>query len=64
MQITSLINKVKAQVQKTSESSQGLNHLPNVTSLLDDAPHAYRIVQVERKMVESTSVTSLFVQQL
>ena len=42
MQIASLINKVEAQVQNTGESSQGLNHVPNVASHLDDAPHVYR----------------------
>ena len=42
MQIASLINKVEAQVQNTGESGQGLNHLPNVTSHVDDAPHVYR----------------------
>ena len=42
MQIVSLINKVEAQVQNTGESCQGLNHLPNVASPLDDAPHTYR----------------------
>ena len=64
MQIASLINKVEAQVQNTGESSQGLNHLPNVASLLDDAPHMYRTMQVERQMIESASVASLSVQQL
>ncbi|WJZ90005.1 hypothetical protein VitviT2T_009183 [Vitis vinifera] len=42
MQITSLINKVEAQVQSTGESSHGLNHPSNVASPLDDAPHTYR----------------------
>ena len=42
MQIVSLINKVEAQVQNKDESCQGLNHLPNVASPLDDAPHTYR----------------------
>ena len=46
------------------ESSQELNHLSNVTFLIDDAPHAYRRVQVERPMVESVLVVSLSVQQL
>ena len=32
MQIASLINKFEAQVQNTGDSSQGLNHLPNVAS--------------------------------
>ena len=48
IQIVSLINKVEAQVQNTGESSQGLNHLPNVASFLDDAPHTYRTMQVEK----------------
>ena len=64
MQITFLINKVEAQVQNMGESSQGLNHLPNVASPLDDAPHTYRTMQVERQTTESASVASLFVQQL
>ena len=64
MQIVSLINKVEAQVQNMGESSQRLNHLPNVTSHLDDAPHTYRIMQVERQTTESTSVASLSIQQL
>ena len=64
IQIVFLINKVETQVQNTSESSQGLNHLPNIASPLDDAPHTYRIMQVERQTVESASVTSLSVQQL
>ena len=55
MQMDSLINKVEAQVQNTGESSQGINHLPNVASHLDDAPHAYRTIQVERQMAESDS---------
>ena len=42
MQITSLINKVEAQVQSTGESSHGLNHPSNVAFPLDDAPHTYR----------------------
>ena len=42
MQITSLINKVETQAQNTGESSHGLNHLSNVASPLDDAPHTYR----------------------
>nr|CAN68664.1 hypothetical protein VITISV_004416 [Vitis vinifera] len=56
MQIVSLINKVEAQVQSMSESSQGLNHLPNVASPLDDASHTYRTMQVERQTVESASM--------
>ena len=64
MQIAFVINKVEAQVQNTGESSQGLNHLLNVASPLDDAPHMYRTMQVERQMTESTSVASLLVQQL
>ena len=32
MQIASLINKVEVQVQNMGDSSQGLNHLPNVAS--------------------------------
>ncbi|KAJ9693708.1 hypothetical protein PVL29_009589 [Vitis rotundifolia] len=64
MQIASLINKVEAQVQNMGESSQGLNHLPNVASPLDDAPHTYRIMQVERQTAESALVASLSVQQL
>ncbi|KAL6311102.1 hypothetical protein AAG906_005452 [Vitis piasezkii] len=58
MQIASLINKVEAQVQNMGESSQGLNHLLNVASPLDDAPHAYRTIQVERQMAESASLCS------
>ena len=50
MQITFFINKVEAQVQNTGESSQGLKHLPNVASPLDDAPHASRTMQVRRQM--------------
>ena len=64
IQIVSFINKVEAQVQNTGESSQGLNHLPNVASLLDDVPHTYRTMQVERQMAESALVASLSVQQL
>ena len=64
MQIASLINKVKVQVQNTGESSQRLNHLPNVASHLDDAPHVYRTMQVEKQTTKSASVASLFVQQL
>ena len=36
----------------------------NVASLLDDAPHASRTMQVERKMVEFALMASLSVQQL
>ena len=64
MQIISLINKVEAQVQSMSESSQGLNHLSNVASPLNDALHSYRTMQVERQTVESASMVSLSVQQL
>ncbi|KAJ9693467.1 hypothetical protein PVL29_012302 [Vitis rotundifolia] len=64
MQIASHINKVEAQVQNTSESSQGLNHLSNDASPLNDAPHTYRTMQVERQTAESASVASLSVQQL
>ena len=64
MQIAFFINKVEAQVQNTGKSRQRLNHLPNVASPLDDAPHAYRIVQVERQTTKSASVVSLFIQQL
>ena len=64
MQIASLINKVEAQVQNMGESSQGLNHLLNVASHLNDAPHVYRTIQVERETTESTLVASLSVQQL
>ena len=64
MQIASLINKVEAQVQNMGESSQGLNHFLNVASLLDDAPHAYRTIQVERQTTESALVASLSIQQL
>ena len=64
MQIASLINKVEAQVQNTGESSKGLNHLPNVASLFDDVPHAFRTVQVRGQMTESTSMTSLSIKQL
>ena len=61
MQIASLINKVKAQVQNTGESSQGLNHFPNVASHLDDAPHVSKTVQVGRQMTKFASVASLSV---
>ena len=44
--------------------SQGLNHFPNVASPLDDVPHMYRTMQVEKQTAESTSVASLSVQQL
>ena len=64
MQIASHINKVEAQVQNTGELNQGLNHLPNVAFPLDDAPHTYRTIQVERQTAESASVASLSVQQL
>ena len=64
MHIASLINKVEAQVQNTGESSHGLNHPSNVASPLDDAPHMYRTMQVEKQTAESTSVASLSVQQL
>ena len=64
MQIASLINKVEAQVQNLRESSQGFNHLPNVASPLDDAPHTYKTMQVETQTTKSASVVSLFVQQL
>ena len=64
MQIVSLINKVEAQVQNTGKSSQGLNHLLNVASPLDDVPHTYRIMQVKRQMTESVLVASLSVQQI
>ena len=60
----SIINKVKAQVQNTGELSQGLNHLSNVASPLNDAPHASKTTQVERQTVESTSVVSFLVHQL
>ena len=63
MQIVSLINKVEAQVQNTGESCQGLNHLPNVASPLDDAPHTYTM-QIERQTAEFASMASLSVQQL
>ncbi|RVW91089.1 Transposon Ty3-I Gag-Pol polyprotein [Vitis vinifera] len=56
MQIASLINKVEAQVQNMSESSQGLNHLLNVAFPLNDAPHAYRTMQVERQTIEYASM--------
>ncbi|KAJ9691630.1 hypothetical protein PVL29_013737 [Vitis rotundifolia] len=55
MQIASLINKVEAQVQNTGESSQGLNHFSNVASPLDDAPHTYKTMQVERQTTECLS---------
>ena len=64
MQIASLINRVKAQVQNIGESIQGLNHFPNVASPLDDAPHVSKTMQVGRQMTKSTSVASLSVQQL
>ena len=63
MQIVSLINKVEAQVQNTGKSSQGLNHLSNVASHLDDAPHTYRTMQVERQTTESALITSLSIQK-
>ena len=59
MQIASLLNKVETQVQNTSESSQGFNHLPNVSSPLNYALHASRTVQVERQTTEFASVASL-----
>ena len=59
MQIASLLNKVEAQVQNTSESSQRFNHLPNVSSPLNYALHASRTVQVERQTTEFASVASL-----
>ena len=61
MQIVFLINKVETQVQNIGESSQGLNHLLNVLSHFDDAPHASRTVQVRGQTIESTLVTSLSV---
>ena len=64
MQITSLINKVEAQVQSTGESSHGLNHPSNVAFPLDDAPHTYRTMQGEREMTGFASMASLSVQQL
>ena len=64
MQIVSLINKVEVQVQNTGESSQGLNHLPNVAFPLNDAPHTYRTMQIERQMTKSASMASLSIQQL
>ena len=64
MQIVSLINKVEAQVQNTGESSQRLNHLSNVASHLNDVPHTYRTMQIERQTTESASMASLSVQQL
>ena len=64
MQIVSLINEVEAQVQSMSESSQGLNHLPIVAFPLDEPPHTYRTMQVERQTAESASMVSLSVQQL
>ena len=64
MQITSLINKVEAQVQNTGESSHGLNHSSNVASPLDDAPHMYRTMLGERQTMESASMASLSIQQL
>ena len=64
MQIASLINKVETQVQNTGESSQGLNHLSIVASPLNDAPHTYRTMQVERQAAESALVASLSIQQL
>ena len=64
MQIASHINKVEAQVQNTGESSQGINHLSNVASPLDDAPHVYRTMQVERQTTKSALMASLSVQQL
>ena len=64
MQIVSLINKVETQVHNTNESIQGLNHLSNVTSPLNDAPRSSRIMQVGKQMIESASVASLSVQEL
>ncbi|WJZ97502.1 hypothetical protein VitviT2T_016103 [Vitis vinifera] len=64
MQIVSLINNIEAQVQNIGESSQGLNHLPNVASPPDDAPHASKAMQVKGQTTKSTSVASLSVQQL
>ena len=64
MQIVFLINKVETQVQNTNKSSEGLNHLSNVASSLNDAPHSSRTMQVGRQMTESALVTSLSVQQL
>ena len=64
MQMDSLINKVEAQVQNTGESSQGINHLLNVASPLDDAPHVYRTMQVGRQTTKSALMASLSVQQV
>ena len=64
MQIASLINKVEAQVQNTGESSQGLNHLSDIASPLDNAPHTYKTMQIERQTAEFASMASLSVQQL
>ena len=64
MQIVSFINKVETQVHNTNESIQGLNHLSNVTSPLNDAPRSSRIMQVGKQMTESALMASLSVQQL
>ena len=64
MQIAYFINKVKTQVQNMGKSSQGLNHLLNVASSLDNAPHASKTMQVERQTTESASVASLSIHQL
>ena len=62
VQIVSLINKVETQVQNIGESSQGLNHLSIVASPLNDAPHTYRTMQVDRQMAEFALMASLSVQ--
>ena len=63
MQIAYFINKVKTQVQNMGKSSQGLNHLSNIASPLDNAPHTYTM-QIERQTAEFASMASLSVQQL
>ena len=64
MQIAYFINKVKTQVQNMGKSSQGLNHLSNVASSLDNAPHASKTMQVGRQTTESALVASLSIHQL
>ena len=64
IKIVFLINKVEAQVENMGELSQGLNHLLNVASPLDDASHMYRKIQVEIQTTKSALVASLSIQQL
>ena len=46
------------------ESSQGLNHLLNVASSPDNAPHMSKTMQIEKQMIEFASVVSLSIQQI